>query len=120
MHEGNHDHCCGAHDHDCGCAHTHEHTHTHTHEHTHDAAHGHTHEGGCCGGNAEQAGGNETLAMLDYMLKHNQHHALELEGLKTQLDAMGKAEAAGQLDAVIDDYNKGNVRLAAIVASLKE
>lgn len=120
MHEGQHDHCCGEHSHDCGCAHTHEHTHTHSHEHTHDHAHEHTHEGCACGAGSGAQTGNETLAMLDYMLKHNQHHALELEDLKTQLDTMGKADAAKQLDAVIDDYNKGNVRLAAIVASLKE
>ncbi len=115
MHEG-HEHGC-AHDHDC-CAHTHEHTHTHTHEHIHDHTHDHEHTHECCGCGGQ--GSNETVAMLDYMLKHNQHHVQELGDMKAQLDAMGRADAASQLDAAIDDYNKGNVRLAAIVASLKE
>ena len=111
MHEGHEHGCCGASS-GCGCAHTHEHTHTHSHEHTHDHPHDHSHAGA--------AGGNETVALLDYMLQHNQHHAHELEDIKNQLETMGKPDAARQLDAVIDDYNKGNLRLAAIVAALKE
>lgn len=97
MHDGHHDHDhCG-----CGCGHDHDHDHC-----------------ASCGDTASQ--GNETIALLDYMLKHNQHHTAELGDVKTQLETMGKTEAAKQLDAVIDDYSKGNVRLAAILATLKE
>ncbi|MBQ0041041.1 MAG: hypothetical protein KBS56_03345 [Clostridiales bacterium] len=49
--------------------HTHEHTHTHTHEHNHDHSHlvASSHE--------------EAVALLRYMLNHNQHHADELHEL---------------------------------------
>ncbi len=51
--------------------HTHEHTHTHTHTHTHSHDHHHpvasSHE--------------EAVALLRYMLDHNQHHADELHEL---------------------------------------
>ena len=123
MHEGHHDHCCSGeleHSHNEGCCcgtHSHEHTHTHTHEHEHDKSHTHTH--GECSCNGEATSQNETLALLDYMLKHNEHHTLELETIKEQLATMGHSEAAVQMESVITDYQKGNVRLAAILASLK-
>lgn len=46
------------------------HTHAHTHEHGHD--HGHTHE---------HHSPEETVALLAYMVTHNQHHAEELHEL---------------------------------------
>ena len=96
MHEGHHDHCCG-HDHDHGCC-----NHAHDHEHAH----------------AE--GANETVALLDYMLKHNEHHTIELETVRQQLETMGLCDAADQMGSVIEEYQKGNVRLAAVLASIKD
>ena len=70
--------------------HTHEHTHaggvTHTHSHSHgDGEHAHTHEGGCadqshCGSCEGGDCKKETIALLTYMLQHNEHHAAELDG----------------------------------------
>ena len=69
--------------------HTHEHTHaggvTHTHSHSHgDGEHAHTHEGGCadqshCGSCEGGDCKKETIALLTYMLQHNEHHAAELD-----------------------------------------
>ena len=72
-----------------GHGHTHEHTHedgmTHTHEHTHGEGHDHGHshaDHACdtahCGSCSEGDCKNETLALLTYMLQHNEHHAQEL------------------------------------------
>ncbi|MEG0912174.1 MAG: cobalt transporter [Oscillospiraceae bacterium] len=99
MHEGHHDHCCSG-----------ELEHTHSHG-----------ECGCCNGanDAATAGAGETVALLEYMLKHNEHHTIELEGTKQQLATMGLGDAAKQMDEVIGDYQKGNVRLAAVLAAIK-
>ena len=48
--------------------------HTHEHEHTHE--HGHTHE---------VHSPEETVALLTYMVGHNQHHAEELHELAGSL-----------------------------------
>ena len=76
-----------------GHEHTHQHTHadgvSHTHAHTHDGSesHDHTHNegqncstdcGGCQGGDCK----NETVALLTYMLQHNEHHAAELDQMR--------------------------------------
>ena len=69
-----------------GHEHTHEHTHadgvSHTHAHTHDGSenHDHTHTDGTnCGTQCDSCQGgdckNETVALLTYMLQHNEHHA---------------------------------------------
>lgn len=79
-----------------GHGHTHEHTHedgvTHTHEHTHGDGHdhGHTHtdhacENSHCGSCNEGDCKNETLALLTYMLQHNEHHAQELDQMADNL-----------------------------------
>ncbi len=113
MHEGHHDHCCsGENTGGCGCGHKHDHDHAHGHCHNHE----HTHEHAA----VENTGANETVALLDYMLKHNEHHTIELETVKQQLETMGLGDAAGQMDGVIEDYQKGNIRLAAILSSIKD
>ena len=73
-----------------GHGHTHEHTHedgmTHTHEHTHGEGHDHGHshaDHACdtahCGSCSEGDCKNETLALLTYMLQHNEHHGCSCE-----------------------------------------
>ena len=83
-----------------GHGHTHEHTHedgmTHTHEHTHGEGHDHGHshtDHACdtahCGSCSEGDCKNETLALLTYMLQHNEHHAQELDQMADNLAKMG-------------------------------
>ena len=52
--------------------------HGHEHEHSHSTecqGHSHEHCGSCQDGNCQ----NETVALLTYMLQHNEHHAQELD-----------------------------------------
>ena len=41
--------------------------------------------------------GDKTAALLDYMLKHNEHHAAELDQVADKLRAEGKEAAADQI-----------------------
>ena len=69
----------------------------HDHEHTHDtaAAHVHAHPHG----DQKAMSPEETLALLNYMLDHNRHHADELHDICHSLEANGKSEAAEKLPA---------------------
>ena len=138
-----HDHLGGAHDHEHSHAHTHEHTHDghahtheHTHEHSHDHAHphdhdhlhgeGHTHdhshecEGHCdhCHSHCEHTPMEELLALMKYMVGHNASHARELADLAVQLEKAGSHSAYEQVMAAVSDFEKGNLRLSAVLASL--
>lgn len=77
-------------------AHGHEHTHAHGehgHSHTHEHSHAACSENcGSCSSDCE--GQDKTAALLDYMLKHNEHHAAELDQLAGKLAAEGKEAAA--------------------------
>ena len=133
-----HDHI-GAHDHEHSHTHTHEHTHdghTHSHEHSHahshDHAHphehdhlhaeGHTHDcaGGCdhCHTPCEHTPMEELLALMKYMVGHNAAHAKELADLAVQLEKAGSHTAYEQVMAAVSDFEKGNLRLSAVLASL--
>jgi len=115
-----HDHI---HDHDHG----HEHTHPHSHEHTHDGVahtheHGHSHDcgGHChsCASQCEHTPMDELLALMKYMVGHNASHARELADLAVQLEKAGSHMAYEQVMAAVSDFEKGNLRLSAVLASL--
>ena len=132
------------HDHSMG-GHTHEHTHadgtTHTHEHTHDQehAHPHTHEEmhalgiphdhdhdhdcahncGSCASQCEHTPMEELTALMQYMVGHNAAHARELAELASQLEKNGNHVASEQVMTAVSDFEKGNLRLSAVLASLK-
>ena len=61
----------------------------------------------------------ETLALMQYMINHNAAHARELEGLAKKLGELGNEAAAQQVLAAVSEFEKGNVRLSAVLASLK-
>lgn len=132
------------HDHSMG-GHTHEHTHadgtTHTHEHIHDQehAHPHTHEEmhalgiphdhdhnhdcahdcGSCASQCEHTPMEELTALMQYMVGHNAAHARELAELASRLEKNGNHVAYEQVMAAVSDFEKGNLRLSAVLASLK-
>ena len=121
------------HDHIAGGEHTHEHTHdhsfTHTHEHSHGEGHEHDHEHshGCghsheCGSSCGSSGEckNETVALLSYMLDHNEHHAAELDQMAENLQKLGMDAAAKQIREAVSDFQKGNLRLSLALATVKE
>ena len=142
-HEHNHTHT-HEHTHD-GVSHSHEHDHQHTHEHGHPHEHDHLHEQGhehhhdhdhhhhhhhdhdhacsgeCggCGSHCEHTPMEELLALMKYMANHNTAHANELAALAKQLQQAGSTMAYEQVMAAVSDYEKGNLRLQTVLASLE-
>ena len=129
--------CAHAHDHEHAHQHTYEHSHVHSHEHGHEEEHHHSHDhaescsGSCsgCGGHShdhahhththEAPAADKMTALLDYMLKHNEHHAAELDQVAAKLQAAGKDAAADQIRKAVDEYQKGNLYLSLALASVK-
>ena len=114
-----HEHC---HEHDHGHAHPHEHDHLHGEGHAHNHSHEHSHDcggscGSCCGG-CEHTPMEELLALMKYMVGHNAAHAKELADLAIQLEKAGSHAAFEQVMAAVSDFEKGNMRLSAVLASL--
>lgn len=142
MHQ-HHDHVCGGdHSHSHEHSHTHEHTHdgvAHTHEHCHSHEHGHQHphqhdhlhgedhthnhshdctsDCSTCGG-CQHTPMEELLALMKYMVGHNAAHAKELADLAAQLEKAGSHAAYEQVMAAVSDFEKGNMRLSVVLASL--
>lgn len=85
----------------------------HEHEHTHDGC---AHECGSCGGCDPM---QETLALMQYMVNHNAAHARELAELAKKLGELGNHAASEQVLAAVSEFEKGNLRLSAVLASLK-
>ena len=79
--------------------------HTPEHEHTHE--HGHTHE---------VHSPEETVALLTYMVGHNQHHAEELHELAHSVEG----EAQQLLHEAVVELTLGNEKLAEALRILKE
>ena len=121
-HEHTHDGHTHSHAHSHSHAHDHEHPHSHDHLHSHDHEHSHSHDcggncGGCAGG-CEHTPLDELTALMKYMVSHNAAHARELADLAVQLEKAGSHMAYEQVMAAVSDFEKGNLRLSAILASL--
>ena len=138
-----HDHVGHNHGHEHTHTHTHEHTHdgvTHTHAHSHahehDHAHPHepdhlhaegaehTHSHDCdhncagCASTCEHTPMEELKALMKYMAGHNADHAKELADLAIQLEKAGNHMAYEQVMAAVSDFEKGNLRLTAVLSSM--
>lgn len=115
-----------------GHEHVHEHTHsdgmTHSHAHTHENGEGHEHThtddtacgAGHCGSCQSGDCKNETVALLTYMLQHNEHHAAELDQMADNLAKMGMDAAAKTIKESVADFQKGNMRLGLALTLVKE
>ena len=121
-HEHTHDGVTHSHAHEHAHEHGHEHPHDHDHLHEHGAAHNHSHEcaGSCagCAGGCEHTPMEELTALMKYMAGHNAAHAKELADLAVQLEKAGNHAAFEQVMAAVSDFEKGNLRLSAVLASL--
>ena len=124
-----HSHCgcgCGGHDHEHSHEHTHEHTHedgvthSHTHSHAEGDNHCHTHGDGHCGSCESGDCKNETVALLTYMLQHNEHHAAELDQMADNLKKLNMDAAAKTIKEAVADFQKGNMRLGLALTLVKE
>lgn len=122
-HEHTHDGVAHTHAHTHAHEHTHEHPHDHDHLHGHDAEHTHSHgcEGGCssCASQCEHTPMEELMALMKYMAGHNAAHAKELADLASQLEKAGNHAAYEQVMAAVSDFEKGNMRLSMVLASLQ-
>ena len=62
----------------------------------------------------------ELLALMKYMISHNAAHANELADLAVQLQKACSHAAYEQVLAAVSDFEKGNLRLSTVLASLNE
>ena len=99
----------------------HHHHHDHDHEHCH---HHHDHDHGCtgscqgCASQCEHTPLEELMALMKYMVGHNAAHAKELADLAMQLEKAGSHSAYEQVMAAVSDFEKGNMRLSMVLASM--
>ena len=117
-----HDHDETVHSH----THTHAdgttHTHTHAHAHDHENEHTHSHEDCAhthCDACGEHSPKDELMALMKYMVGHNASHANELANLAKQLQEMGETAAYDQIMLAVSDFEKGNLRLSTVLASMQ-
>ncbi len=91
-----------------GCPHSHDPDHEHCGHH-----HG---EGGCQGGDCKQ----ETVALLAYMVQHNEHHAAELDQMADNLEKLDMLDAARTIRDGVADFQKANMRFSLALTLVKE
>jgi len=102
----------------------HEHHHHEHHHHDHDHHHHHHEEQGCtgscqgCASQCEHTPLEELMALMKYMAGHNAAHAKELADLAHQLEKIGNHTAYEQVMAAVSDFEKGNMRLSMVLASM--
>lgn len=120
-HEHTHDGVAHTHEHCHAHEHTHEHPHDHDHLHGEGHTHDHSHECGDCGscGGCQHTPMEELVALMKYMVGHNAAHARELAELASQLEKAGSKAAYEQVMAAVSDFEKGNMRLSVVLASLE-
>lgn len=80
--------------------------HLHDQEHSHDHSHDHQ----------APASPEETLALLNYLLGHNRHHAEELHDLAHHVE---QPQARALLHEAVDQLQYSNDKLQAALALLK-
>lgn len=109
-----------AHSHEHAHAHSHPHEHSHLHEHDHPHEHSHDCAGQCssCASACQHTPMEELTALMKYMVGHNAAHAKELADLAAQLEKAGNHMAFEQVMAAVSDFEKGNLRLSTVLASL--
>lgn len=81
-----------------------------SHSHAH-GGHDHNHDTG-------ETPANELLALMNYMIRHNDAHAQELAELASQLQEAGKERAYAQIMSAVTDFDMANARLSDIAADL--
>lgn len=87
-----------------GHSHSHDHSHTHAHTHTHD----HYHDG------TEPEPMEELLALMGYMVNHNDAHAQEMAVLASQLRDLGKVRAYEKIMDVVSDFDVVNAKFDGV------
>lgn len=100
-------------------AHTHEGlSHSHPHEHPHEHEHSHEHERSHEHSQVDAAPMEELLALMKYMVGHNDAHAQELAELADQLRDSGKIRACQQIMDAVSNFDMVNAQLDAVLKEL--
>ena len=90
------------------------HLHSHGgHTHSHDFEGDHTHGDG-------DTPMEEMLALMKFMVRHNDAHAQELAELAQQLQSAGKLRAYRQIMDAVSDFDMVNAKLDAVLTELTE
>ncbi len=89
--------------------HTHAHAHTNTHDHSH--SHGHSH----CDSETPM---EELLALMKYMVSHNDAHAQEMAELATKIRDAGKLHAYKKIMDAVADFDILNAKFDAVLKEL--
>lgn len=106
-----------------GEIHYHAHSHGmgyHRHGHTHDGhghSHGHHHHSHSAGSAADVPMA-EMIALMRYMVSHNEAHAEELAQLARQLEEAGSHSAYRRVMDAVAHFDMGNATLAAVLDEL--
>ena len=69
---------------------------------------------------ASGASREEAVALLGYMVAHNEHHTEELAELAETIRFMGWDAPAEEIENSLNDLREGNLKLRAAFAMLKE
>ena len=89
------------------------HSHVHGHGHSHNHSHSHVH-------NHNVAPMEELLALMKYMVSHNDAHAQELAELAEQLKGAGKGRAYQKLMDAVASFDMANAQLDAVLKELTD
>ncbi len=89
--------------------HSHAHAHSHVHDHSHSAGHQH------CG---DETPMEELLALMKYMVSHNDAHAQEMAELAAKIRDAGKLHAYRKIMDAVADFDILNAKLDAVLKEL--
>ena len=100
-------------------AHTHSHSHGagHHHHHGHSHSHGHDHHHHDAPA-ADATPLEETVALMKFMVAHNEAHAQELADLAQQLGDSGNRNAYRRIMDAVVSFDMGNATLSAVLEDL--
>ena len=100
-------------------AHTHSHSHGAGHHHHHGHSHSHSHDHPHHDTPAADATPlEETVALMRFMVAHNEAHAQELADLAQQLGDSGNRNAYRRIMDAVVSFDMGNATLSAVLEDL--
>ena len=91
----------------------------HSHAHSHSGSHDHSHTGGhrhC----VEDTPMEELLALMKYMVSHNDTHAQEMAELATKIRDAGKVGAYKKIMDAVADFDMLNAKFDAVLKELTQ
>ena len=91
--------------------HRHAHAHSHSHDHSHSGGHRHC---------VEETPMEELLALMKYMVSHNDTHAQEMAELATKIREAGKVSAYKKIMDAVADFDILNAKFDAVLKELTQ